>query len=158
MQDLERAETELIAPPPSRLRALAGLAVSVVAVAGCVLWARDQDAPTLPSDAGDWALLALGVAVYGVPILVRGWRWREILRFADIKHEPVGVRGLVLDVREAQDLAPAPAAHEDGHAVHGHPECEQGPVLGVLRQRGLVLLAGPEHAAGHRDDGHDEAQ
>jgi len=107
MQDLERAETELIAPPPSRLRALAGLAVSIVAVAGCVLWARDQDAPTLPSDAGDWALLALGVAVYGVTILVRGWRWREILRFAGIKHESTDAYGLVTVGYMGNNVLPA---------------------------------------------------
>jgi len=107
MQDLERAETELIAPPPSRLRALLGLVVSIVAVAGCVLWARKQDKPTLPQDAEDWALLALGVAVYGVTILVRGWRWREILRFADIKHEPADAYGLVTVGYMGNNVLPA---------------------------------------------------
>jgi len=107
MQDLERAETELIAPPPSRLRALAGAVVSVVAVAACVLWAREQDAPTWPSDAGDWALLALGVAVYGVTILVRGWRWHEILRFAGVKHQRTDAYGLVTVGYMGNNVLPA---------------------------------------------------
>ena len=107
MQELERAETELVAPPPSRLRAVAGVVVSVVAVAGCVLWARHQDKPTLPQDAGDWALLALGVAVYGLTILVRGWRWHEILRFAHVGHQRPDAYGLVTVGYMGNNVLPA---------------------------------------------------
>ena len=86
MQDLERAETELVAPPPSRLRAVLGAVISLVAVAGCVAWALNQEAPSFPNGAGGWALLLLGVAIYGVTILARGRRWHEILRFAGVRH------------------------------------------------------------------------
>jgi len=107
VQELERAETELVVPPPSRRRAVAGVVVSGVAVAGCVLWARHQDKPTLPQDAGDWALLALGVGVYGLTILVRGWRWHEILRFAHVGHQRPDAYGLVTVGYMGNNVLPA---------------------------------------------------
>jgi glycosyltransferase 2 family protein len=105
--DLERAEEELVAPPPSRLRALIGAVVSVVAVAGCVAWALDQDAPALPDSPGDWALLLLGVLVYAGTILVRGWRWHEILRFAGVRHDRTDAYGLVTVGYMGNNVLPA---------------------------------------------------
>ncbi|HWT25320.1 MAG TPA: lysylphosphatidylglycerol synthase transmembrane domain-containing protein [Solirubrobacteraceae bacterium] len=107
MQDLERAETELVAPPPSRTRAILGLVVSIVAVGGCVVWALDQETPALPDTPGHWALLLLGVLVYGLTILVRGWRWHEILRFADVRHERADSYGLVTVGYMGNNVLPA---------------------------------------------------
>jgi uncharacterized protein (TIRG00374 family) len=103
----ERIETELVAPPPSRARALLGALISLVAVGGCVTWALDQEAPTLPDGAGDWALLALAVLVYAGTILVRGRRWHEILRFAGVRHAHADAYGLTTVGYMGNNVLPA---------------------------------------------------
>jgi uncharacterized membrane protein YbhN (UPF0104 family) len=85
-ETLEQLESDVVAPPPSRLRTIVGVVISLVAVGGCILWARGQDPPRFPAGAGDWALLVLGVGIYALTMLVRGWRWHEILRFTRIRH------------------------------------------------------------------------
>jgi hypothetical protein len=78
------AGTEGSAPavPSRRLGtrlSLVGLAVSALALAGVVWWALRQEPPRFPSTAGQWASLALAVALYGVATLVRGERWQRLL-------------------------------------------------------------------------------
>jgi glycosyltransferase 2 family protein len=107
VQDLERAETELVAPPPSRLRAVIGAIISLVAVAGCVTWALNQEAPAFPDGPGGWALLLLGVVIYGGTILVRGWRWHVILRYAGVRHERKDAYGLVTVGYMGNNVLPA---------------------------------------------------
>ena len=63
----------------SRL-SLLGLAISVVAVGGVVWWAVHQEPPQFPDTAGEWGALAAAVAIYAVATLVRGERWRLLLR------------------------------------------------------------------------------
>lgn len=93
-------ETEPLAQPPvddaeatsgrvggdSRLRTVAGFAVSIVAVGGVVWWASRQPAPTFPSKSGDIALIGVAVVVYAAATLLRGWRWDQVLRAMAVEH------------------------------------------------------------------------
>jgi uncharacterized membrane protein YbhN (UPF0104 family) len=56
-----------------------GIALSLLAVAAVVWWAARQDSPTLPTSTSSLLDLALGVGLYAVATLIRGWRWHEIL-------------------------------------------------------------------------------
>lgn len=71
----------------SRLRTLAGFAISLIAIAGCLWWASRQSAPTFPRGVGHVALLVLAVAVYGAATLLRGLRWDAILRYLRLDHQ-----------------------------------------------------------------------
>ena len=72
----------------------AGIAVSVVALAGCVWWALRQDPPKFPSDAGGWSLVVFAVLLYAAATIARGWRWHAILRHAGIQHRLVDALGV----------------------------------------------------------------
>jgi uncharacterized membrane protein YbhN (UPF0104 family) len=63
-----------------------GVVISVVAVAGVVIWAAGQPAPRFPQAADGWLKLAGALAVYAVATVVRGWRWDVILRHARVGH------------------------------------------------------------------------
>jgi glycosyltransferase 2 family protein len=62
----------------SRL-SLAGLAISVVCVAGVVWWALHQDPPQFPDTPAKWGALAAALALYALATLVRGHRWKSLL-------------------------------------------------------------------------------
>jgi hypothetical protein len=66
---------------------VAGIVISLVALAGVVWWALQQDAPTFPDDAAGWSLVGASVGVYAIATLARGWRWHIILRHAAIEHQ-----------------------------------------------------------------------
>ena len=74
---------------------MVGGVISIVAIAGCVWWASKQEAPTFPSNASDWALLVLGLLVYSVATVVRGWRWDRILRSTHVQHRRADAYGLL---------------------------------------------------------------
>jgi uncharacterized membrane protein YbhN (UPF0104 family) len=78
----------------SRARTIAGFAVSVLAIGGCVWWASRQDAPTFPSGVGNIALLGAGILAYGAATLVRAARWDSILRFLHVRHGRADAYGL----------------------------------------------------------------
>jgi uncharacterized membrane protein YbhN (UPF0104 family) len=59
---------------------VAGLLVSLACVVGVVWWALHQEPPDLPSTAGEWEALLGAVALYGVATLIRGERWRQLMR------------------------------------------------------------------------------
>ena len=73
-------------PPPAggggRLRGLgsvAGIVISVVALAAVVWWALRQDPPRLPHGAGQIGALLGAIALYGFNTLVRSERWHRLL-------------------------------------------------------------------------------
>src|ERR671914_1269930 len=86
-------------PCPARLRqtrgrtsqhmkrrfALIQALVSLIALAAVVWWAAHQDAPELPSGAGDIAWLGAALGLYAVATLLRGERWHHILALAGVK-------------------------------------------------------------------------
>lgn len=61
------------------LRPLA-LAVTAVAIGAVVIWASGQEAPRLPSSAGEWSWALGAVALYGLAMAIRGERWLRIIR------------------------------------------------------------------------------
>lgn len=92
------AAPEAAASPVRRWdgRTLIGFLVSVIAIAGCVWWASKQDAPEFPTDPADIALLVLGLGVYVVATMVRGWRWDSILGFLHVQHQRVDAYALTV--------------------------------------------------------------
>ena len=77
-------------------RALLGIVVSLVCVAGCVWWASRQQAPRFPTAAGDIAKVAGALGIYALATLARGWRWHVFLRHAGIAHKAVDAHGLTV--------------------------------------------------------------
>jgi len=92
----------------SRL-SLIGLAVSVVAVAGVVWWALHQEPPQFPDTAGEWGALAGAVAIYAVATLVRGERWRSLLRAEGGRPSRADSQGLNVVGYAANNVLPARA-------------------------------------------------
>jgi uncharacterized protein (TIRG00374 family) len=69
----------------NRRFALIQALVSLVALAAVVWWASHQEAPKLPSDAGDIAWLGAALGLYAIATLLRGERWHHILALASVK-------------------------------------------------------------------------
>lgn len=63
----------------SRSLKLIGIAVSVVSIAAVIVWASQQDAPTLPSSGSEIAWLVSAVVLYFVACAIRGERWLLLL-------------------------------------------------------------------------------
>jgi hypothetical protein len=63
-------------PGDSRGLRLIGLGVSLVSLAGVVLWAHEQQAPTLPSTDREVAALIGAVLAYAVATAIRSERSR----------------------------------------------------------------------------------
>lgn len=71
------------------------LALWLVPIAGVVLWARTQQAPTLPDSAGAVLDLLAGLAVYVVATVARAERWHAILGFEGIRAKRADTHALV---------------------------------------------------------------
>ena len=67
-----------------RFSVLFGVAISAVALAGCIIWASHQPAPSFPTSTRAILLLAGCLVVLTGSMLLRGFRWGEILHRADI--------------------------------------------------------------------------
>jgi uncharacterized membrane protein YbhN (UPF0104 family) len=80
----------------SHARTALGITVSVVSVAGCVLWALHQSAPRFPHGIDRLSLLAAALGVYAAATFARGWRWHVILRRAGVPHDPIDAYGLTV--------------------------------------------------------------
>jgi len=97
--------------PRRRLSPLsvAGLLVSLVCVAGVLWWALQQAPPDLPSTAGEWGALAAAVALYALATLVRGERWRVLLREDGARPSRRDAQGLNVVGYMGNNLLPARA-------------------------------------------------
>jgi glycosyltransferase 2 family protein len=73
-----------------------GLAISAVALGGCLVWALDQPAPQIPTTPRALGLLAAGLGVYATSMLLRGLRWTVILHRAGIQVAPAEPYALIL--------------------------------------------------------------
>ncbi|MGH2713759.1 MAG: lysylphosphatidylglycerol synthase transmembrane domain-containing protein, partial [Thermoleophilaceae bacterium] len=69
----------------NRRFALIQALVSLIALAAVVWWAAHQEAPELPSGAGDIAWLGAAIGLYAIATLLRGERWHHILALAGVK-------------------------------------------------------------------------
>jgi uncharacterized protein (TIRG00374 family) len=69
----------------NRRFALIQALISLIALAAVVWWAAHQEAPELPTEAGDIAWLGAALALYAVATLLRGERWHHILALAQVK-------------------------------------------------------------------------
>jgi uncharacterized protein (TIRG00374 family) len=91
---------------PRRSTALAAL-VSVVSVAAVVRWASGEEAPHLPRSGTGYIWLALALAVTGVALIARAWRWHWILRSAGIEHRRADAIGLTMVGYMGNNVLPA---------------------------------------------------
>jgi glycosyltransferase 2 family protein len=69
--------------------------VSLAAVAAVVWWAARQDTPHVPTSSSALFDLALGVGLYAVATLVRGWRWHAILSHLGDSHRTSDAYALI---------------------------------------------------------------
>lgn len=76
--------TPPVAPSNNRRRRnllpILGILVSVVALAGVVWWATQQEAPTFPSTPGQITALIGAIALYAFATIVRGERWERLMK------------------------------------------------------------------------------
>ena len=93
---------------PSRL-SVVGLVVSAIAVGGVVWWALQQEPPEFPDSASEWGALAGAVALYAVATLVRGERWRVLLRAEGGRPSRADAQGLNVVGYTGNNLLPARA-------------------------------------------------
>ena len=89
------------------IRDIAGAVVSIGALAAVVIWAARQPAPEFPSEPGKIALLFVGVGVYAVATLLRGWRWDRVLSSMDINHRRGDAYSLVCVGYMGNNVLPA---------------------------------------------------
>ena len=93
---------------PSRLSVI-GLVVSAIAVGGVVWWALQQEPPEFPDAASEWGALAGAVALYALATLVRGERWRVLLRAEGARPSRADAQGLNVVGYTGNNLLPARA-------------------------------------------------
>ena len=93
----------------SRSLRLLGWAVSILCVAGVVLWALGQDAPRLPTEPSDLAAVAAAVALYGVCTALRAERWRLLLRDVGARPARADAYGLTAVGYMGNNVLPARA-------------------------------------------------
>ena len=138
-------EQEPDAAPPrrgfSRL-SIVGIVVSVVAVAGVVYWALQQEPPQFPDTAGEWGALAGAIGLYAVATLVRGERWYTLLRAEGATPSRADAQGLNAVGYAANNILPARA----GDAVRvflmaPRAHTSKKSVLGTLLAERLLDIA-----------------
>ena len=126
---------------PSRL-SLIGLVVSVLAVGGVVWWALQQEPPEFPDATSEWAALAGAIALYAVATLVRGERWRILLRAEGARPSRADAHGLNVVGYTGNNLLPARAG-DAGRVFLMAPRAatSKKAVLGTLLAERLLDIA-----------------
>jgi uncharacterized membrane protein YbhN (UPF0104 family) len=71
------------------------IALWVIPIAAVVLWARTQQAPTLPDTTGAGLELVAALAVYAVATLARAERWHAILKLEEVEAKRADTYSLV---------------------------------------------------------------
>lgn len=105
-------DAEPVEPAPrgssSRLRLL-GVLVSVLSLAGVIVWASTQEAPELPTSARGLLLVAAALGVYALATVIRAERWLALLRHAGILASRVDCYGLTAVGFMGNNVLPARA-------------------------------------------------
>jgi uncharacterized protein (TIRG00374 family) len=110
-----------------------GIVISVVALAGVIWWISRQDAPRLPSGAGEWSALVGAVVVYGLATVLRSERWLALLRHEGSRPPRADAYALTLVGFMANNVLPARAG-DALRVVLMAPRAGAGarPVIGTL--------------------------
>ena len=124
--------------------------ISVAALAGVVLWATQQQAPTLPSSPGRLAEFGAAIAFYLAGCAVRAERWYELLRYNGARPRRIDAYGLVVVANFGNNVLPAragdalrvvlvaPRAQTDARTAIGTVIAER--VLDVVVLLGLFVV------------------
>jgi uncharacterized protein (TIRG00374 family) len=86
-----------------------GALLSIACLVALVLWAAQQEAPTLPGKPGPLAELACAVAFYLAGCAVRAERWYELLRYNGARPRRVDAYGLLAVGNAGNNILPARA-------------------------------------------------
>jgi uncharacterized membrane protein YbhN (UPF0104 family) len=131
-----------------------GVAISLAALAGVVVWALHQDAPTLPDSPSRLAALAAAVVVYLGGCAARGERWLALLRHNGAHPGRADVHSLVAVGYLGNNVLPAragdalrvffltPRANTDARTVIGTIVAERVLDVAVLVGLFVVLAYG----------------
>lgn len=84
-----------------------GILISAGCLAVVVWWASQQQAPRLPSGAGQWWALAGSIGAYAVATAVRSERWLALLRHGGASASRVDAHGLTLAGYMGNNTLPA---------------------------------------------------
>lgn len=63
------------------------IVVSLISLGAVIWWASRQHAPKMPTSAAGASWLAASLGVYGLALVLRGWRWHRIMVLARIPHK-----------------------------------------------------------------------
>ena len=138
--------------PTSRGRTLTvlGAIFSIVALAALVVWAAQQEAPTLPSAPDRLAELGGAIALYLGGCVLRAERWYELLRYNGARPRRIDAYGLLAVANFGNNVLPAragdalrvvlvtPRAQTDARTVIGTIVAER--VLDVVVLVGLFVV------------------
>ena len=139
-------------PRSARQRTLGavGAVFSIAALVALAIWAAHQDAPTLPSGAGELAELGGAIAFYLAGCAVRAERWFELLRYNGAQPRRSDAYGLLAVANAGNNVLPAragdalrvvlitPRAKTDPRTVIGTIVAER--VLDVVVLVGLFVV------------------
>ncbi|HEV2776627.1 MAG TPA: lysylphosphatidylglycerol synthase transmembrane domain-containing protein, partial [Solirubrobacteraceae bacterium] len=92
-----------------RMLTVLGATVSIACLVALVFWASQQEAPTLPGEAGPLAELACAVAFYLAGCAVRAERWFELLRYNGAQPRRADAYGLLAVGNLGNNILPARA-------------------------------------------------
>jgi uncharacterized membrane protein YbhN (UPF0104 family) len=84
-----------------------GALVSLVTVAGFVMWAVRQNPPEFPTAPDKLLIIVAAVVVYAVATLLRGWRWHRILHHNGVPHARADAYALCVVGYAGNNLLPA---------------------------------------------------
>ena len=136
----------------SRQRALTvlGALISIAALAGVVLWALHQDAPSWPDSSSRFAALAVAIVVYLGGCAARAERWLVLLHHNGVRPARADAYGLIAVGYLGNNVLPAragdalrvvflvPRARTDARTVIGTIVAER--VLDVVLLVGLFIV------------------
>jgi uncharacterized protein (TIRG00374 family) len=142
----------VVGRPISRQRALTALGamISIAALAGIVVWALQQDAPTLPDSPSRLAAFAAAIAMYLAACAARAERWLALLHHNGVRPSRADAYGLVAVGYLGNNVLPAragdamrvvilaPRARTDARTVIGTIVAER--VLDVALLVGLFVV------------------